>query len=255
MKRESFILIFLYVIIFNILGYLLNGLKISLPLSIFFPVFALTIGDRIIITTNRGKKIKNNPIIDSILNEIPYNDEIKIYIIDDNSINSLSTLSSIALTEGLINKLDRDEIKGVLAHEIYHIKNGDSKFLTLLAILVGFIPFLCDFLRRFTSFSKGKSKKAKNERLAGGIFLPIIVTMLLILAPIFTFILKLIHPKRVDYSADRYSYNITSSLISAINKALIDEEEFEIANRGIQYLYFINPFDKKDIEKRLKRLI
>jgi len=90
--------------------------------------------------------------------------------------------------------------------------------------------------------------------LAGGIFLPIIVTVFLILAPIFTFILKLIYPKNMDFSADRYAYNITNGLVSAINKALMNKEELEAANRGIQHLYFVNPFDKKGIEERLKRL-
>src|SRR3990170_6218553 len=187
MKKESFILILFYVVILNITGYILKILEISLPLSMILPVFALTIGDRIIIAINRGKILKDNHPILNILHEIPYNDDnLRIYIIDDNSINSFSSFSSIALTKGLIDRLDKDEIKGVLSHELYHIKNGNSKFLTLLALLVGFIPFLCDFLRRFTNFSRGESERAKNEKLAGGIFLPIIVTVFLILAPIFT---------------------------------------------------------------------
>ena len=254
MGNRALTLIGSYVILLNLLGYLLNGLKISIPLSILLPGIAITMGDKVIMLTNRGRRLKGDPLIDEIVAQVPSSTPIKIYILEDDSINSLSSLSSIGLTRGVLDRLDREEIKGVLAHEIYHINKGDSRFLTLLVILVGFIPFLCDFLKRFTNFSRGKSERARNERLAGGIFLPFIVMVLLILSPFFVLVLRLISPKDMDYYADRYAYSLTKSLPSAINKALGCKEEFELANRGLQPLYFLNPFDEKGIKRRLKEL-
>lgn len=179
----------------------------------------------------------------------------KVYVIDDTAPNAFATgrdpkHASVAITTGLLQKLDREELQGVMGHELSHVRNFDIRFALLVGVLVGSIALLADFFLRFT-FWGGGSRRGGRDRDGGGGGLAAIVfviaIVLAVIAPIIARFVQLAVNRQREYLADATSVELTRNprgLERALAKISSDREVLEAANRATQHMYFTNPIKK-----------
>jgi heat shock protein HtpX len=173
----------------------------------------------------------------------------KLYIIEDSAPNAFAcgrnpAHSAVAVTRGLMDKLSRNELQGVIAHELSHVQNYDILFATMISILVGSIALLCDMLLR--SMRWGGRRRSSSSRGGGQAqaLLLVAALVLMILAPLFAQLLRLAVSRQREYLADASGAKMTrdpESLARALEKIANDPEPLEAANRGTQHLYVVNP--------------
>jgi heat shock protein HtpX len=170
----------------------------------------------------------------------------RIYLIDDTAPNAFATgrdpkHASIAVTRGLIDKLDRTELEGVIAHELSHVGNHDIRVMLLVTVLVGTIALLSDWM--FRSFAFGGGRRGRDRGGGGGIIL-IIAIALAILTPIVAMLIQFAVSRQREYLADASGALLTRyppGLASALRKIAADKEALEVANKATASLYFANP--------------
>lgn len=173
----------------------------------------------------------------------------KLYVIHDTAPNAFATgrdpdHAVVCATTGLLQKLSRTELEGVIAHELSHIKNYDTRLMSIVAVLVGMVALLADMFFRI-SFRGGRSDKRGSQ--AAAIFL-LLGIVFAILSPIIARLIQLAVSRRREFLADASSVAITrqpSGLISALEKIAKDHEPLEAANKATAHLYIVNPFKDK----------
>lgn len=174
----------------------------------------------------------------------------KIYIIDDSAPNAFATgrdpkHAAIAFTSGILEKLNKQELEGVAAHELSHVGNRDTLVMSVVSVLVGTIATLADWYMRSLWFGGSRSSEdSKNNT----IFM-VLALVMAILAPIIATLIQLAVSRRREYLADASGVLITrypEGLISALTKISADKEALEVANRGTSHLYIINPLKGKE---------
>jgi len=176
-----------------------------------------------------------------------------VYVIEDSALNAFATgrdpkHAAICVTRGLIEKLDRRELEGVVAHELSHIKNFDTRLMTIVAILVGMIAFLSDWFMR-TLWWGGGRREDRNERGGLGAILLMVGIIFAILSPIIATIIQLAISRRREFLADASGVLLTRNpegLASALEKLSNDHEVLEAASNATAHLYIVNPFKGKD---------
>jgi heat shock protein HtpX len=178
----------------------------------------------------------------------------KVYIINDTAMNAFATgrdpaHAAVAITRGLREKLTRDELQGVIAHELSHVRFYDTLFATLIAVMVGLLVMLCDVFLR--SLWWGGARRSRRDRDDGGggaqAILLILAIVLAILAPILAKIIQMAISRQREYQADAGSVELTRNpegLASALAKIGGDEEVLEVANRATAPLYIVHPIQK-----------
>jgi len=177
----------------------------------------------------------------------------KIYIINDPSPNAFATGRNpknavIAVTTGLLNKLEKSELEGVIAHELSHVKNYDILIATLTTVMVGMIVLLADWFRRWAFYSGGKSRSNENK---GQLQLIIIILAIVfsILAPIFAYIMQFAISRKREFLADADGALITrypEGLARALEKISSDPNDLKRANRATAHLYISSPLKQKN---------
>jgi len=188
----------------------------------------------------------------------------KVYVIDDTAPNAFATgrdpqHASVAVTTGLLEKMDREELQGVLGHEMSHVRNYDIRFTLLVGVLVGSVALLSDFFLRWTFwFGGGRRDDRDDDRGGGGLqaIFFIVAIILSILAPIASQLVQLAVSRQREYLADASSVEITrnpNGLERALATIASDREVLEVASRATQHLYFTNPIKK--FEKRAAGLM
>jgi heat shock protein HtpX len=186
----------------------------------------------------------------------------KVYLIDDTAPNAFATgrdpaHASVAITTGLLEKLDREELQGVIGHELSHVRNYDIRFGLIVAVMVGVIAILADFFLRFTFWGGGRSRSSNREGGGGAqLVIFLLAISLAILAPIISRFIQLAVNRQREYLADASAVELTRNpygLERALGKISGDQEVLEVANRGTQHLYFTNPI--KRFEKRSSGLM
>jgi len=275
-KRNSVILIFIMAILIVAVGYVFGayygsgefGVIVALILSSILILTSFFGGRALILGMSGAKRIerKDYPQLVNIVEELCIASGLpmpKVYVIDDTAPNAFATgrnpkNSAVAVTTGLLDKLNRDELQGVIAHELSHIKNYDILFAMLMAVLVGVIVLLCDGFwrmgRRSLIFGGGRSRR-RGKGGGGEIILLLIAIILSILAPIFAKIIQFAVSRQREYLADASGAMLTrypEGLASALNKIANDKEVLEVANRATQHLYIVNPI--KPFEARANNL-
>ena len=199
----------------------------------------------------------------------------RIFVIKDTAPNAFATGRNpanavVAITTGLRTKLKRDELQGVMAHEISHIRNHDILFAMLMAIMVGVLVMLCDVFLRSMWWGGGRRRKSSRE---GGNGLEIVVIILAlvlaIFAPILARIIQMSMSRQREYLADASAVELTRNpegLAGALLTITNDEEVLEVANRATSHLYIAHPIKKFEdrssrvfdthppIKERVKRL-
>lgn len=173
-----------------------------------------------------------------------------LYVIDDTAPNAFATgrdpkHAVLCATTGILNKLTRTELEGVIAHELSHVKNYDVRLMSIVSVMVGMIALIGDMFLRM-SWGGRRDRDSK----AGSIFL-ILGLVFAILSPIIAQLIQLAVSRRREFFADAGSVSITrqpQGLISALQKISSDHEPLEAANKATAHLYIVNPF--KENERR-----
>jgi heat shock protein HtpX len=274
-KRNSVLLIACFLAFVAVFGYVIGYAWIGDPVgAIFGLVLAFVVGtisglatyyggDRMVLAASRAREIthENAPVLFNVVEEMAIAGGLpmpKIYIIEDSAPNAFATgrdpeHASVAVTSGLLEKLDRDELQGVIAHEMAHVGNLDIRYAMLVGILVGTTVLISDFFLRGLWFS-GSGRRREGGGQAQLIMI-VVAIVLAILAPFFARLLQLSISRQREYLADATAIQFTRNpkgLADALQKISGDSEVLEVANRATAHLYIVNPIKK--FEKRAKGL-
>lgn len=171
-----------------------------------------------------------------------------LYVIEDSATNAFATGRSpekavVCATRGLLEKLDRTELEGVVAHELSHIKNYDILLMSVVSVLVGSVSLLADMFLR-GAFYRGN----RDERNSAGALFVILGILFAIISPLIAQLIRLAISRRREFLADASAVAITrqpSGLISALYKISKDSEPLEVANKATAHLFIVNPFKEK----------
>jgi heat shock protein HtpX len=269
-RRNSFLLALIVVLLLTALGFTIGyALTGELAGSIGTTVVAVAIGflasiasyfagDKLVLAASGAKAVDENsaPQLINVVREMTIAASVpmpKVYLIDDSAPNAFATgrdpkHASIAITTGLLQKLDREELQGVIGHELSHVRNLDIRFSLMVGVLVGSVALLSDFFLRFTFWGGGRRSSSRDSG-GGGLQVVIFVVaiILAILAPIAARLVQLAVSRQREYLADASSVELTrnpAGLERALAKIGTDKEVLEVANRATQHLYFTNPIKK-----------
>ncbi len=175
-----------------------------------------------------------------------------VYVINDAAPNAFATgrdpqHASVAVTAGLLQMMSRDELQGVIAHEMSHVRNFDIRFATLVGVLVGMIALIADFFLRSTFFGGFGRRDSNNNGGAGAIFF-LIAIVLAILAPFFALMVQMAISRHREYLADASGVELTRNplgLAHALQKIAGDPRSLQVATRATAHLYIANPLKGK----------
>lgn len=176
----------------------------------------------------------------------------KLYVIEDTAMNAFATgrdpeHAVICATTGIISKLERRELEGVIAHELSHIKNYDIRLMAVVAVLVGTIAFLADMFMR--SLWWGGHRRDRDEDKGVGQLLLVVGIVLAIVSPIIASLIQLAVSRKREYLADASAAYLTrypEGLARALEKLGKDKEVLEAATNATAHLYITNPFKGKE---------
>lgn len=221
--------------------------------------------DKIVLGLSHAKEItqSDNPDLYHIVENLSIGAGVpvpKIYIIEDSAPNAFATgrdpkHAAIAFTTGIIQKLERAELEGVAAHELSHIRNYDTLYMTVVVILVGMVALLADiFMRSLWYGGAGRKNDNSGSGSGGGVFI-IIGIVLAILSPLIANLIKFAVSRQREYLADASAALLTrhpEGLARALVKLDTDREPLEVANKATAHMYIVNPL--KDWSGKLNEL-
>src|ERR671916_1903563 len=277
-RRNSVFLILVFLVFAIVLGYVIGyawigdpvgalfGLAIAFALGTISGFVSYFAGDKMVLAASRAKEITHEdaPRLFNVVEEMTIAGGLpmpKVYIIQDSAPNAFATgrdpeHASVAVTTGLLDKLDREELQGVIGHEMSHIGNLDIRFTLLVGVLVGAIALLADWFLRFTFWGGGGRRD--NDRGGGGgggaaIF--VLALVLAVVAPLIGRLVQAAVSRTRESLADATAVELTRNpigLARALRTISDDAEVLEVANRATQHLYIVNPI--KSFEERAKSL-
>jgi heat shock protein HtpX len=278
-RRNSFLLAAVVVVLLGALGLTIGWAVTGDPraavpsligaiiIGVLASLGSYYLGDSLVLTVSGAKEVtqESAPQLMNVVQEMAIAANVpmpKVYVIDDTAPNAFATgrdpqHASVAITTGLLEKLDREELQGVMGHELSHVRNYDIRFALLVGVLVGSIALLADFFLRFTFW--GGARRSRRDGDSGGnglqaIFF-VVAIVLAILAPIASRLVQLAVNRQREYLADASSVELTRNphgIERALAKISADPEVLEVANRATQHMYFTNPIKK--FEERSKGL-
>lgn len=259
-KRRTAILIIIFIALISLIGYLIgyvtdygnSAIIIALIISIVMALFGYYSGDKMALWSSGATFIKkeNNPYLYRMVENLCITAGTpipNIYLISSPAINAFATgrnpkNSSIAVTSGALDKLENEELEGVIAHELSHVKNYDILLMTILVVLVGTISILSNWFWRINIFG---GKDDNNDRSGLGVILMVMGIILIILSPIIASLIQLAISRKREYLADASGALLTrypEGLARALEKIKNDSNTLNTANAGTAHLYISNPF-------------
>ena len=275
-RRNSLLLIAGFLAFVTVFGYVIGYAWLGDPTrALFGLVLAFVVGtvsglatyyggDRMVLAASRAKEITHDdaPVLFNVVEEMAIAGGVlmpKVYLVEDSAPNAFATgrdpeHASVAVTSGLLQKLNRDELQGVIAHEMSHVGNCDIRYAMLVGILVGTTVLISDFFLRGLWWRGGRGR----QREEGGqiqLIMIVVAIVLAVLAPLFARLLQLSISRQREYLADATAIQLTRNpkgLADALQKISGDQEVLEVANRATAHLYIVNPIKK--FEKRAKGL-
>ncbi len=279
-RRNSFLLIGCFMLFFVGLGLLIGMVwgggdwyfsavvaGIAAAVAFFLTLGSYYGGSSALLGLSKAHQIKkaDDPRLFNIVEELCLAGGLpppKIYIIDDTAMNAFATgrnpkHSAVAITSGLRDRLNREELEGVMAHELSHVRHYDILYATLMAVMVGVLVMLCDVFLRSMWFGGGRRRRRSSREGGGGlqVILLILALVLAIIAPILARIIQMALSRQREFLADAGSVQLTRNpegLSSALTKLAGDEEVLEVANRATAPLYIVHPIKK--FEARAKSI-
>jgi heat shock protein HtpX len=224
-------------------------------------------GDSLVLTVSGAREVDEAaaPQLMNVVRELAIGANVpmpRVYVIDDTAPNAFATgrdpkHASIAITTGLLEKLDREELQGVIAHELSHVRNLDIRFSLVVGVMVGTIAILADFFLRFTFWGGGRGRDRDSGGGGGAQAVVFVIAIVLaVLAPLISRFIQLAVNRQREYLADASAVELSRNpygLERALAKIAGDPEVLEVANRGTQHMYFTNPIKK--FEKRASGLM
>jgi heat shock protein HtpX len=269
-RRNSFLMAAFVVVLLGVLGFTIGYAVSGEPAGgVATTVGALVLGslagigtyfagDSLVLGVSGAREVDETiaPQLLNVVQEMAIAANVpmpRVYLIQDTAPNAFATgrdpkHASVAVTTGLLEKLDREELQGVLAHELSHVRNLDIRFSLIVGVMVGVIAILADFFLRFT-FWGGARGRDRDSGGGGGaqavVF--IIAIALAILAPLISRFIQLAVNRQREYLADASAVELSRNpygLERALAKISGDPEVLEVANRGTQHMYFTNPIKK-----------
>jgi len=239
----------------------LSGLIIAVAVAGLYFFISWRFGASMILASSGAKEISHEeaPQLWNVVEELSIAGGMpmpKVYLIEDEAMNAFATgrdpqHASVAITRGLLEKLNREELQGVMAHEMSHVRNYDIRFAMLMAVMVGSIVLLADVVRRSIFYSSLGGRRRSRDSRGGGqaqAVLAIVAVILSIIAPLLASIIQLAVSRQREYLADASAVELTrnpAGLISALKKLTADTAELKGASQGMQHLYIVNPLLKK----------
>ncbi len=273
-RRNSLLLIAVFLAFVAAFGYVIGYAWIGDPRGALFGLgLAFVVGtvsglatyyggDRMVLAASRAKQITHDdaPVLFNVVEEMAIAAGLpmpKVYIIQDSAPNAFATgrdpeHASVAVTSGLLKKLSRDELQGVIAHEMSHVGNFDIRYAMLVGVLVGTTVLISDFFLRSLWFGGGRRREGGGQ---AQIIMLVVAILLAVLAPLFARLIQLSISRQREYLADASAVRLTRNpkgLADALQKIGGDREVLEVANRATAHLYIANPV--KGFEKRAKGL-
>jgi heat shock protein HtpX len=278
-KRRSILLMAAIVALLGALGYFFGFFIVGDPATaLFFVPLAMGLaallaaaafyaGDSLVLSASKARQVtgQEQSQLLNVVRELSLAADIpapKVYLIDDSAPNAFATgrdpaHASVAVTTGLLEKLDREELQGVVGHELAHVANYDIRFSLLVGVMVGSIALLADMMARmaFWGSLSGGRRGGSGGRGGGGAQIAILALGLLvaIIAPIAARLVQMAVNREREYLADATSVELTRNpygLERALAKLEVDKEPLEVANRATQHLYVVNPVKKLDRSAR-----
>jgi heat shock protein HtpX len=209
-------------------------------------------GDKIVLGQSQARELKDGaePQLRNIVETLAIGLGIeapKLYVIEDSAPNAFATgrdpkHASIAVTRGLLDKLDRTELEGVIGHEMSHVVNRDIRVMLLVTVLVGSVALITDVMWRSMRFGGGRRRGRDGG--GGGSIIALIAIVLVILTPIIAALIQFAVSRQREYLADASGALLTRyppGLASALRKIAADKEPLEVANKATAPLYIANP--------------
>lgn len=262
-KNKTWLIIFLFVIFITTIvfvygkasGYGLSYAGLGLIISGIMAFASYYYSDSMILGMSGAKQIqkKDNPTLFRTVENLCIGAGIKmpkVYIIKDSAINAFATgrdpeHSVICVTTGILDRLNKIELEGVIAHELSHIRNYDIRLMAVVVILVGLVALMADFFMRSLWYGGGRRRDDRSN--TQGIFL-LIGIILAILSPLIATLIQLAVSRKREFLADASGALLTrypEGLASALEKISKDKEPLEAANNATAHLYIANPFKGK----------
>ncbi len=231
------------------------GLVIALAIWAIMNLVAYFQGDSILLGISGAIKVgpDDHPRLYNVVEEMKIAAGLPkmpdVYIIDDPALNAFSTgrdqnKASVAITSGLLEKLNRDELEGVIGHEVGHIKNRDVLLMSLCSVLLGTIVILAWYGSRALIFTGGGRRSSRGGG-QGQIIILAVAIILMILAPIMAQLIYFAISRKREYLADASSALYTrypEGLASALEKLGAATGELKSANQATAPMYIVNPF-------------
>jgi heat shock protein HtpX len=278
-RRRSWVLVAVVILVLGSLGAAIGyatgfgwwGVAFAVALASLMSVGSYYAGDSLVMATSGARELDAAAPPERYKQLLNVVEEMRlagglprprVWIIDDSAPNAFATgrdpeHASIAATTGLVDKLDREELQGVVGHEMSHIGNLDIRFALLVGVLVGSIALLADWFLRFTFWGGGRRSSSDSDRGGGGIqaVIFIVALILAIVAPLIGRLVQAAVSRSRESLADASAVELTRNplgLARALRAISDDQEVLEVANRATQHLYIVNPI--KSFEERSKSL-
>ena len=290
-QRATAWLVFSLLAILTLLGYLLGwGLQLGMG---YFPEDAETIwffshwgfrvamvlliigslwtwiafrqGDRIVLRLTGASEVTpdDEPVLHNVVEEMAIAAGIvkpKVYVLETPALNAFATgmspaRSAIGVTRGLLDTLNREELQGVVGHEMGHIVNWDIRYATAVGVIVGLIALVSDAALRSLYFSNRGSGRSSGKGGGNAAIIMIVLVAFAALAPVFAFLVQMAVSRQREFLADATSVRLTrhpEGLISALEKLAASAQPFRGANRATQHMFIVNPF--RNFKERTNRL-
>jgi heat shock protein HtpX len=262
-RRNTFFLLFLFVVL--VTGFVTAiGIVVGLPPQyaaivavpvLLFALFSYYSSTRITLAISGARPVtrENEPELYRTVENLCIGAGLpmpQVYVIEDGAPNAFATgrdpnHAAVVVTRGLLQKMDEQELQGVIAHELSHIGNYDIRIMTIVVVLVGIVALLADLMLRFTIYGAGA--RGNNRGRSGGsaaIIIYAIALVAIILTPIAAQLIRLALSRQREYLADASGALLTrypEGLARALEKIAADPDPLEEANKATAHLYIVNP--------------
>jgi heat shock protein HtpX len=253
-------------------GFGWGGVVVALIVATAMSIGSYFAGDQLVLLSSGAKEVDRANPADEYKQLVNVVTEMslaggqpmpKVYVIDDTAPNAFATgrdpqHASVAATTGLLQKMDREQLQGVMAHEMSHVGNYDIRFTLLVGVLVGSIALLADWFLRYTFWFGGGRRGRDSDRGGGGgagAILFVLAIVLALVAPLIGRLVQLAVSRRREALAEVSAVELTRNpvgLARALQTIASDPEVLEVANRATQHLYIVNPI--KSFEQRAKSM-
>jgi heat shock protein HtpX len=233
-------------------GYGLDVVGVALVFSGLMSFGSYWWSDKIILTISGAKKATKNSHFDfyTVTENLVMSQRMpmpELYVIEDTAMNAFATgrgpnHAVICATTGLLDRLNRTEIEGVVAHELAHVKNYDIRLMSIVTVLVGLVALLADWMLRMNFGSRRNDDNEGGNQFQALFF--VAGLLMALLSPIIAQLIQLAISRRREYLADATGAGMTKNpagLASALAKIASDQEPLEAANKATAHLYISDP--------------